>query len=179
MRARGEHERSARDLLLAQIVYNESGIFVLLRWGKAMVVRRQGNKKRDVSLTIVEGIAVVLAVATSLWLVLWADFYQVVIVKPDSEEMVRTSASLIEVNGYWVVLLFLVPLALAVAGFLSIMTMDPRRAVGKVAIWAPAVISLLLCAAGVFSIGLLYIPTSAALVAAAVVACRQSRVPQQ
>lgn len=141
----------------------------------AQGVSARGNRAS----TVLGAVAVVLAGAASLWLIFWPAFYQGVSVNPGSQETIRTSASLIEVNGYRVVFLLLIPVALAVAGFLATRTMDHRQVKGKVAIWAPAAICLVFCVAGFFSIGLFYMPTAAALVAAAVFASKQSAASSQ
>ena len=133
--------------------------------------------KHPRSSTVAGALSVILALAASLWLAFWPTFYQGVEAKPDSQGTVRTSASLIEVNGYWVALLLLIPVALAVAGLLAARAVDYRRSKGKLAVWAPAAMSLLFCFVGLFSIGLLYIPSAGALVATAVLASRRPGTP--
>ena len=133
--------------------------------------------KHPRSSTVAGALSVILALAASLWLAFWPTFYQGVEAKPDSQGTVRTSASLIEVNGYWVALLLLIPVVLAVAGLLAGRAADYRRFKGKLAVWAPAAMSLLFCFAGLFSIGLFYIPSAGALVATAVLASRRPGTP--
>ena len=128
-------------------------------------------------LSIVMGsVAVTWSIVATLWLMFWSFSYQGVEVNPDTKETARVYGSLIEVNGYSVVFLLLIPVALAVAGFWA-----SRAGLGsgwrKAAIWASAVMLLLFCVVGLFSIGLFYIPAAGALMATAIAASR--RVPQQ
>jgi hypothetical protein len=121
------------------------------------------------------GMAVILAAAASLWLIFWPAFYQGLSVDASSQETVVTSASLIAVNGYQVVFTLLVPVALAVVGFLAARTPEALSVKRRVAIWALAVTLVLFCVAGLFSIGLFYMPAGAALVAAAVASRQRPR----
>jgi hypothetical protein len=136
---------------------------------------REVAMKHNGTLMLVSGTALILSVAASLWLAFWPAFYQgvSVSVRPNGEETVRTSASLVAVNGYRVVFLVLIPVVLTVVVFLAIARMDPRQLSGKIAIWAPLTVLLLFCVAGISSIGLFYIPAAVALLAAAIVVSRK------
>ena len=120
-------------------------------------------------------VAVALSAAASLWLMFWPYFYQGVSSGPGSEEVVRSSASLIAINGYRVVPVLLAPVALAVAGLLATRTVNPRQPSGKIALWSPPAMLLLFCIVGSFSIGMFYIPAAAASLAAAISVQKQHK----
>jgi len=134
-------------------------------------VSARGNRAS----TVLGAVAVALAVVASLWLIFLPAFYQGLSANPNSQETIETSASLIEVNGYQVVFPLLVPVALSLVGFLAARTPEFLSAKRKVAVWALAVTLVVFCVAGLFSIGLFYMPAGAALVAAAVASRQRPR----
>lgn len=72
------------------------------------------------------------------------------------------SATLVEQNGAWVLLLLCLPVALAAIGLVG----AARRR--RLLVWAPAVVLLGFSVLAGFSIGLFYVPAAAALLLAAV-----------
>ena len=124
---------------------------------------------------IAAGIAVALTALATLWLLLWPYSYSGISVSSNGGEPVRTSASLIAVNGYRVVLVLLAPCALTLFGFLAIRNSGAHRLVGKIAIWLPAVALFLFCVVGAFSVGLFYFPGAVASLVAAILSGRRSR----
>ncbi len=77
------------------------------------------------------------------------------------------SASLIEVNGFRVLWVLAIPLTLSGAGLIGAMLGPRRRTQSIVYTWLAAVLLLAFCAAGAFSIGLLFLPAAIALIVAA------------
>lgn len=70
-------------------------------------------------------------------------------------------ASLIEVNGWWVLGLLSVPVLLSIGGFLS------ARARIRGLVWAVAALLLAFGVPGAFSVGIYYLPSVVAMVVAA------------
>lgn len=123
-------------------------------------------------------VAVVLAVAASLFLALWPTYRGETVSAGSGgqEQVVRTTATLIEINGYRVISLLVLPIVLTVAGLLSIRMMDYRSLWGKIAIWAPTIILWVFVAAGSFSIGLLYLPAAVVLLVSAILFSRRQSI---
>jgi hypothetical protein len=116
--------------------------------------------------TVAAAIGVGVAVAATLWLVLWPCSYVGVTATPAGPEGTgargeRVCASLIEVNGWWVLGLLSVPVILSVLGFLA------ARGRIRGLVWGIAVVLLAFCILGAFSVGLYYLPSVVALVVAA------------
>jgi hypothetical protein len=85
--------------------------------------------------------------------------------------VVHTHATLVAVNGIWVVGLLCVPAALSLVAWLALRrrcSRGGRRA--TVVAWAAALAFVLLCLAGAASLGLAFLPAAALLVAAAATA---------
>ena len=86
-------------------------------------------------------------------------------------ELVRTSATLLEVNGPRVLLLLAFPVfatAAAVWGVQFAAAQELRRR--KLLLWVPAITLLAFCVVGALSVGLLYFPAALALLIAAAAA---------
>jgi hypothetical protein len=116
--------------------------------------------------TVAAAVGVGLAVAATLWLVLWPCFYVGVTATPvepggTAPTGERVCASLIAVNGWWVLGLLSVPVGLTVFGFLA--------ALGGIRwlVWGLSAVLLGFCVIGVFSVGVYYVPSLVALVVAA------------
>ena len=75
--------------------------------------------------------------------------------------------TLIQVNGVWVALLLVVPIALTAAGMIAALPSTLPRALTLPLLWASAALLLLFCVAGVWSVGIPYAPCAPALLAAA------------
>ena len=117
--------------------------------------------------TVAAAIGVGFAVAATLWLVLWPCFYIGVTATPMGPDGTgprgeRVCASLIGVNGWWVLGLLSVPVLLSVLGFLA------ARGGIRALVWGVLAVLLAFCVLGAFSVGLYYLPSVVALVVAAV-----------
>jgi hypothetical protein len=110
---------------------------------------------------VMAAVAVVLAVAGAVWLIVWPCAYSGVtaISSVDGVEESRTTIcrSFLDVNDASVLLILLVPVVLAAAGFVGART--GRRGV----FMAAAVLLLLFCFLGSFSVGLWFIPSAIAM----------------
>lgn len=113
------------------------------------------------------GAAVGLAVAATLWLALWPCAYSGVSTTPTvpgeggAPVELRTCASLIQVNGAWVLALLFVPVVIGGAGYLA------ARMQRRGLVWGAMGLLLAFCLVGAFSIGIYYMPSVAALAVAA------------
>jgi hypothetical protein len=117
--------------------------------------------------TVAVAAGVGLAVAATLWLVLWPCSYVGVTAVPadpvgPAPAAERVCASLIAANGWWVLGLLSVPVALTVVGLLASL-----GGIGWL-VWGVAAVLLGFCVIGAFSVGLYYAPSVVALVVAAV-----------
>jgi hypothetical protein len=118
-------------------------------------------------------IAHVLAWAAFLFMAFWPSFYQgttTTPVGPDGSggEIVSYSASVIEVNGWGVLVPLLAPVALTAAGLLISRFTDTSTFTSKFLMWTFTALLVVFCALGVRSIGMFYLPAALALLAAAV-----------
>jgi hypothetical protein len=113
--------------------------------------------------TVASAAGVALAVAATFWLVLQPCAYVGVTETggpiPTTE---RVCASLLAVNGWWVLGLLSVPVALTTIGLLA--------AIRRISwlVWGIAAVLLGFCVIGAFSVGLYYMPSVVALVVTAV-----------
>ena len=85
-------------------------------------------------------------------------------------ELVRTTSTLIEVNGLRVVPLLMVPIL--VSGFVVwvVQCTDARKKRRKALLWLPTILFLGFCLLSFLSVGLLYLPTGLALLVASATA---------
>ncbi len=81
-------------------------------------------------------------------------------------EVIRSSATTIEVNGLHVILLLLVPILLTAITLLGLRLQ--QTTMRKVLLWSPAVVLLGFCFVAIASIGMFYLPTALALLVAAI-----------
>ncbi len=135
--------------------------------------------KRHNAAVVSTGIAHVLAWIVVLGMV-FGPVYQgasVVPVAPGEtpNEPTRTTATLIEVNGWGVLPILLVPAALTGLALLTILKTNSGHTRRRVLVWVPAVLLLGFCILGSFSIGILYLPSALALVLSSILVAR-SRV---
>jgi len=91
-----------------------------------------------------------------------------------SSEYTRVSATLIDINGLRVLPLLMAPVVLTTLALLAVLLTDAWSAKRKVLVWISAVLLLLFCAVGSFSIGLFYLPAALVLVVSAVIGSRRS-----
>lgn len=82
-------------------------------------------------------------------------------------EATRFTATLIEVNGLYVIWLLAVPILLTGVPLLVIRRPAAGRVGRKILLWVPAAALLGFCAMAIFSIGLFYLPAALALITAA------------
>ena len=112
-----------------------------------------------------------LAVATGIYLAVGPAYQGVEVeaVAPgeSSVEVGRFTATFIEVNGLRVVPLLLVPVVLSGLAVWAVHARDAGRIRRQASLWMFAVALLGLCAVTFLSIGVLYLPTGIALLAAA------------
>ncbi len=90
-------------------------------------------------------------------------------------EPTRTTATLIEVNGWHVLPILLVPAALTGLALLIVLRTSAGQTRRRVLVWVPAVLLLGFCILGSFSIGIFYLPSALALVLSSILVSR-SRV---
>ena len=83
-------------------------------------------------------------------------------------EVARHTATLVEVNGLWVLWLLFIPILLSGLALLVIRFTDPGQARRKALLWLAALVLLAFCVVGILSIGLFYLPVALALLVAAV-----------
>ena len=81
-------------------------------------------------------------------------------------EVIRSSATAIEVNGLHVILLLLVPILLTAITLLGLRLQ--QTTMRKILLWSPAVVLLGFCFVAIASIGMFYLPTALALLVAAI-----------
>ena len=86
---------------------------------------------------------------------------------PVTPETMSSSATLIEVNGVWVLLLLAIPVLLTGFGLAAAIYPRIPRALRLSILWCLAVGALIFCLMGLLSIGLLYLPVALALIVAA------------
>ena len=113
-----------------------------------------------------------LAWVAGLWFV-FVPVYQGVSVTATSTgepagEVTRHTATLVEVNGLYVLWLLLIPILFSGLTLLVISFTDAGQARRKALLWISALALLALCLVGILSIGLFYLPTAMALLVAAV-----------
>lgn len=130
-------------------------------------------KARD-PVFIAAALAHVLAWAASIWLAVGPS-YQVVTGTPEGQ--VRTTKTLIEANGLWVISLLLVPVALTGLSFLTASFIGNKGASGRVLLWFWAVLLLGGCFLAIWSIGLFYLPAAFLLGLAALIASVRRPAP--
>lgn len=85
-----------------------------------------------------------------------------------AREVTRHTATLVEVNGLWVLWLLLIPVLLSGLALLSIRFTHAGQARRRAFLWLAALALLALCVVGILSIGMFYLPTALALLVAAV-----------
>ena len=125
------------------------------------------------------GIAHVLAWVVVLGLV-FGPVYQGVSVSAaapgaPANEPIKTTATLIEVNGWRVLPILLVPAALTGLALVTILKTNAGQTRRRVLVWAASILLLGFCILGSFSIGIFYLPSALALVVSSILVSR-SRV---
>ena len=82
-------------------------------------------------------------------------------------EATRYTATLIEVNGPYVILGLLVPVVLTGIALLAVQLANNSQARRKILLWGPVAALLGFCAVSILSIGVFYLPALLALLCAA------------
>ena len=131
-----------------------------------------------------------LAWAAFLWLALWPHAYQGVSATPvqvaesgnhaaaTESELVRHSASIVEVNGLWVLIPLFVPVALTGLALAALLTWK-GGIVGIVSIlWLLTIALLAFCLLASLSFGAFYTPSALALIIAASILSLKLRLPR-
>ncbi len=83
-------------------------------------------------------------------------------------EATRYTATLIEVNGLYVIFWLLVPVVLTGIALLAVQLTNNSQARRKILLWGPVVALLGLCSVAILSVGVFYLPAALALLFAAV-----------
>jgi hypothetical protein len=155
--------------------------------------------------TISSGLAHILAWVTLLWLAFWPTFYQGASAAPATTalyeaerrspglrrrdavpvstaaggggDQVPASASLTQVNGFWVLGLLAVPLLLTALGLIAAIMRHMGQPWGsalqwRLSGWTAAALLLGFCAVGIYSIGLFYLPVALLLLVSAALPSR-------
>ena len=140
----------------------------------ALIFRRAKNSRAAV---VPATIAHLLAWAAFLGIAFWPYSYQGVsatavnVGRPSetASEVVRYSASVTEVNGYWVLIPLFVPVLVTAMALLTLLTWKERRAGNTLILWGLAVLLLICCALASPSFGVFYLPAAIASIATAAV----------
>jgi len=83
-------------------------------------------------------------------------------------EIVRHSASLVEVNGVWVLLPLLIPVGLTGLALIALLAWRDGGGQRTILLWILTGVLLGFCVLGYLSIGVMYVPAAIALVVASV-----------
>ena len=120
--------------------------------------------------TVSAWVAHAFAWAAGVWLAFWPTYEgaSVTATLPGEPggEVIRSSATAIEVNGLHVILLLLVPILLTAITLLGLRLQ--QTTMRKILLWSPAVVLLGFCFVAIASIGMFYLPTALALLVAAI-----------
>jgi len=135
------------------------------------------ERRRWTAPDVIAAVAVVLAVAGAVWLIVWPCAYSgvTVISTVDGVEESRTTIcrSFLEANDTSVLLILLVPVLLAAAGFVGART--GRRGL----FIASAMLLLLFCFLGTLSVGLWFVPSAIAMLVGVAWMARPGRRPRR
>ena len=91
-----------------------------------------------------------------------------------ASEPIRTTATLIEVNGLSVLPLLIAPVLLTASALLAAVVMRPELVRRGVLVLALALVLLGFCAVGIFSIGLFFVPAAIMLGVSGLMGLRQN-----
>ena len=135
--------------------------------------------KRHNAAVVSAGIAHVLALVVVIGLV-FGPVYQGGSVTPaapgaPANVPTKTTATFIEVNGWSVLPILLVPAALTGLALVTILKTNAGQTTRRVLVWVPAVLLLGFCILGSFSIGIFYLPSALALVVSSILVSRSRR----
>lgn len=91
-------------------------------------------------------------------------------VNSSGEQVTAMRATLIQVNGWWVLFLLAIPVLLTLAAALPIIRNPNLWGVRRAVVWIGATILLIFVVLAGFSIGFFYLPAALAVIAAAILA---------
>ena len=111
-------------------------------------------------------LSLVLAAVASV-LLLFLPFYSGFSLNPTTWEPISGSATLIQINGFWVLIPLAVPLILSGAGWLARQSITQSWRGRRLVLWASAVLLLIFVVITGFSIGMFYAPSALLLLASA------------
>ena len=129
---------------------------------------------------IAASVAHALAWAAWLWIAFWPHSYQGVSATPvqvdelgnvigtAEQEVVRHSASFVEVNGIWPVLALFIPVVLTGLALIALLNWEGRSPSRVLTIVGLAFVLLAFCVLGYLSFGVMYLPASLALIVSAI-----------
>ena len=121
----------------------------------------------------------VLALAAAIWLAVGPAYHGVsvaaVAIGGVAADPVRTTSTLIEVNGPRVLLLILAPVLLTAFAALAATVIRADLVWRGLIVLVLAILLLGFCMVGIFSIGLLFLPAAFALVFAGIMGLRRKR----
>ena len=128
--------------------------------------------KSSKTVIIVSGLSHALAWIAFLWLAFWPYSYSGTTITPVGPDgagggIVAVSASIIEINGWVVLIPLLIPVVLTAMGLLAAITWNHQLR-NKVFLWVATVLLIGFCGLGMFSIGIFYLPAALALLVAAI-----------
>ena len=86
-----------------------------------------------------------------------------------------TTSTLIEVNGWGVLPIILVPVAFSGAGLMGVILVARGRVLRRIPLGISAFLLLAFCVAGSYSIGMFYLPAALAMVVSAAIGLNQRR----
>ncbi|MDO8532769.1 MAG: hypothetical protein Q7T26_11530 [Dehalococcoidia bacterium] len=131
---------------------------------------------------IMSGMSLVIALAASLWLILWPYSYSYESISATSgapaggaPRVIRGAASLIEVNGPMALVPLSAPVALAALAFVCAQAQRLNPVVRRLVLWTVAILLSGFSVATGFSIGAFYVPAAMLSLTAAVVSARAGR----
>lgn len=124
--------------------------------------------------TVLAAVSLGLAVVATLWLALWPYSYSGTEMSSDGG-VIATHASFIQINGFRVLAVMMLPLGLTVIGFLLAKNAYALRAAGRVFLLICPILLLLFCLIASFSIGVFYFPSAVLLLIASLMAFGNSK----
>lgn len=114
-------------------------------------------------------IAHILAWAATLFFLFWPIYSGVSVGPGESVTSSVSSKTLIEVNGLWSALLLVIPIIVTAVGLIATLPDTSRPRLMLTLRWTSFAFMLLFCVAGIYSIGIFYLPAAIGALVAAIV----------
>ncbi len=111
----------------------------------------------------------ILAWAATLFFLFWPIYTGVSVSPGESGTSSVSSKTLIEVNGLWSALLIVLPIIVTAIGLIATLPGTARPRIMLTLRWASFTFMLLFCVAGIYSIGIFYLPAAIGALVAAIV----------